>query len=161
VFTLVAIIDRLIEQPHTSVCEDRINFFAQRCISSFLPQRKRLLCLFVQIPDPRQVALFRYMLNTRQVDVLERLLRSAEHTEYADTVDHASRTIHAESDWQHTSTTYALSFVTALLDHSLDGDIFESVVLGFLAVIGVDRKNVTFYEAVAYTSKLSGFIKIS
>jgi hypothetical protein len=46
-------------------------------------------------------------------------------------------------------------------DHQLKGDIYESVVLGFLAVLGIDTGNFYFFEAPNYTSKLSGFIKIS
>ena len=54
-----------------------------------------------------------------------------------------------------------LDFCIALLDHQLKGDIFESAVLGYLAVIGIDVGNPTFYEAINYPSILSGFIKIS
>lgn len=54
-----------------------------------------------------------------------------------------------------------LEFCIAILDHQLKGDIYESVVLGFLAVLGIDTGNSTFFEAPNYTSKLSGFIKIS
>ena len=34
-------------------------------------------------------------------------------------------------------------------------------MLGYLAIIGIDVCNSTFYEAINYTSILSGFIKIS
>ena len=54
-----------------------------------------------------------------------------------------------------------LEFCIAILDHQLKGDIYESVVLGFLAVRGIDTRNSIFFEAPNYTSKLSGFIKIS
>jgi hypothetical protein len=54
-----------------------------------------------------------------------------------------------------------LDFCIAVLDHQLKGDIYESVVLGFLAVLGIDTGNSSFFEAPNYTSKLSGFIKIS
>jgi hypothetical protein len=54
-----------------------------------------------------------------------------------------------------------LDFCIAVLDRQLKGDIYESVVLGFLAVLGIDTGNSSFFEAPNYTSKLSGFIKIS
>ena len=53
-----------------------------------------------------------------------------------------------------------LDFCIALLDHQLKGDIFERVVLGYLAVIGIDVGNSTSYETLSYTLTLSGFIKI-
>jgi hypothetical protein len=49
-----------------------------------------------------------------------------------------------------------LDFCTALLDRQLKGDIFESVLLDYMAVIGIDVGNSTFYEAMNYTSMLSG-----
>ena len=54
-----------------------------------------------------------------------------------------------------------LEFCIAILDYQLKGDIYESVVLSFLAVRGIDIRNSIFFEALNYTSKLSGFIKIS
>jgi hypothetical protein len=54
-----------------------------------------------------------------------------------------------------------LDFCIALLDHNLKGDLFESAILGYLAVIGIDIKSSRFHEAYSYTPLLSGFIKIS
>jgi hypothetical protein len=54
-----------------------------------------------------------------------------------------------------------LDFCIAVLDHQLKGDIYKSVVLGFLAVLSIDTGDSSFFEAPNYTSKLSGFIKIS
>jgi hypothetical protein len=54
-----------------------------------------------------------------------------------------------------------LDFCIALLDYDLKGDLFESAILGYLAVMGIDIKSSRFYEAYSYTPLLSGFIKIS
>jgi hypothetical protein len=54
-----------------------------------------------------------------------------------------------------------LDFCIALLDHDLKGDLFESAVLGYLAVMGIDNHSSRFHEAHSYTPLLSGFIKIS
>jgi hypothetical protein len=43
----------------------------------------------------------------------------------------------------------------------LRGDIYESVVIGFLAVLGIDSGKGIFKEAYHYTPSLSGFIKIA
>lgn len=49
----------------------------------------------------------------------------------------------------------------ALLDHRLMGDIYDSVVVGFLAVLGIDAAREGFQEATTYTPHLSALIKIS
>jgi len=48
-----------------------------------------------------------------------------------------------------------------LLDYDLKGDLFESVTIGFLAVLGIDEKASTLLKAYKYTPTLSKFIKIS
>lgn len=48
-----------------------------------------------------------------------------------------------------------------LLDHPLKGDLFESTVIGFLAVLGVDVERQTFREPYGYTSNLSALIKMA
>jgi hypothetical protein len=49
-----------------------------------------------------------------------------------------------------------------LLDHPLRGSVFESPVVVFLAVLGIDEKNTgAFRTATAYSPVLSKFIKIS
>lgn len=53
-----------------------------------------------------------------------------------------------------------LDFCISLLDHELKGDIYESVVLGLLAILGIDAARSRFLEAPNYTSRPSGFIKI-
>jgi hypothetical protein len=54
-----------------------------------------------------------------------------------------------------------LHFCIALLNHDLKGDLFESAILRYLAVIGIDIKSSRFHKAHSYTPLLSGFIKIS
>ena len=49
----------------------------------------------------------------------------------------------------------------SLLDHDLAGDLFESVVVGFLAVEGIDAGKSVLRDACQYSPKLSAFIKIA
>jgi hypothetical protein len=50
---LISSIDRLIESAHATVNEDKVNFFAQRCISSFLPHKKAYIQpLMVKLQNP-------------------------------------------------------------------------------------------------------------
>jgi hypothetical protein len=54
-----------------------------------------------------------------------------------------------------------LSLCVALLDHTLKGDLFDSVIVGFLAVLGIDVDKGTLIEAYSYTPFLSAFVKVS
>jgi hypothetical protein len=54
-----------------------------------------------------------------------------------------------------------LDFCLSLLEQPLRSNIFESPLVGFLAVIGIDENNNTLYKAPRYTPKLSAFIKIA
>lgn len=54
-----------------------------------------------------------------------------------------------------------LDFYLSLLEQPIRSNIFESPLVGFLAVLGIDENNSTLYEAPNYTPKLSAFIKIA
>ncbi|KAF1969653.1 hypothetical protein BU23DRAFT_652385 [Bimuria novae-zelandiae CBS 107.79] len=50
----------------------------------------------------------------------------------------------------------------SLLDHTLQGDYFESVILSFLAVLGIDEKpSGVFRSTLNYSPDLSKFIKMA
>lgn len=90
-------IDYLVEATHASVKQDKINFFAQKCISSFLPNKKaysqplivklqkstyhrykdlwkRLICFTYRSSDPNEVLRLRHRLTSRQTALLDELL---------------------------------------------------------------------------------------
>jgi hypothetical protein len=55
-----------------------------------------------------------------------------------------------------------LQLCIALLDHTLEGDHFKSVVLSFLAVLGIDENpSSVFRGPLSYSPNLSKFIKIA
>jgi hypothetical protein len=54
-----------------------------------------------------------------------------------------------------------LNFCISLLDHSLKGNIYDSVVVGFFAVIGINKERKGFRELENFTYYLSAFIKIA
>ncbi|RHZ49046.1 uncharacterized protein CDV56_103939 [Aspergillus thermomutatus] len=54
-----------------------------------------------------------------------------------------------------------LALSIALLDHPLQGDLFDSTLVGFLAVLGVDPARQTFRDPYSYTSYLSGLVKMA
>jgi hypothetical protein len=165
-------IDRLVQTAYVSVCEDKVNFFGQKRITSFLPKReaysrplvvklqqatyqqykqtwKRALAFVCRTSNPTQQTQLRHCLNSRQTASLDNLLALG-----AKQV--ANKTLPS-----HALDRACLDLCISLLDHRLSGDIFESALVGFLAVLGIDEANAAFYEAPNYTPKLSGFIKIT
>ena len=55
-----------------------------------------------------------------------------------------------------------LRFCIALLDHCLLDKIYSSVVVGFLAVLGIyEQEKPRFHNAAAFTTELSAFVKIA
>ncbi|KAG2001179.1 hypothetical protein GB937_010416, partial [Aspergillus fischeri] len=54
-----------------------------------------------------------------------------------------------------------LALSIALLDHTLKGDLSDSTLVGFLAVLGVDPARQTFRDPYSYTSYLSGLVKMA
>jgi hypothetical protein len=54
-----------------------------------------------------------------------------------------------------------LQFCITLLDHCLMGKIYDSIVLGFIAVLGINEGRDGFHDACNFTSKLSAFIKMA
>lgn len=63
----------------------------------------------------------------------------------------------ARADVDHS----CLRFCMSLLDHTLNGDIYESVIVGFFAVAAIDVTKNILREAHVYSSLLSGFVKIA
>lgn len=57
--------------------------------------------------------------------------------------------------------TAGLDLCNCLLDHDLRGDLYESVVVGFLAALDLKPNRGTLREVYHYTLSLSGFIKIA
>jgi hypothetical protein len=54
-----------------------------------------------------------------------------------------------------------LDFCILLLDHKLRGNIYNSLVISFLAAFGIYKKNDYFQELNNYTSGLSRLIKMA
>ncbi|KAK1808807.1 hypothetical protein LTR12_016830 [Friedmanniomyces endolithicus] len=54
-----------------------------------------------------------------------------------------------------------LDLCVSLLDQRLTGNVYESTLVGFFAILGIDEANDTFLDAVKYTPRLSAFVKIA
>jgi hypothetical protein len=169
---LTQAIDRLVETAYASVCEDKVNFFGQKRITSFLPRKEvfsRPLVFKLQQSTYRQykqswkkLLAFTYRTSTVAQSAGFRHCLTPYQTASLDSLIALGSTCAADPSLpKHSLDRACLDFCIALLDHRLTGDLFESTIVSFLAVLGIDEANGTFYEAPNFTPKLSGFIKIT
>jgi hypothetical protein len=122
---------------------------------------KRLLCFTYRTNDSYQSPRLRHILTSRQTAILDELIAVTSEKQSA-RASHCSSSSGASSDRHfRLIDDLCLDFCIAVLDHQLKGDIYESVVLGFLAVLVIDTGSSSFFEPPNYTSRLSDFIKIS
>ena len=167
----------IMEQAYQAVCTDQINFFAQAKISSFVPrgrthdrllfvklqkktwQRysniwKRLICFAYRTVQPDNAIQLAHRMTPAQMMAFDRMIRQAQaildclNDEAVDVGRHEL----FDRAW--------LSFCISLMDHKLKGDLFESTLVGFMAVLGLNPKTQGFLDAYGYTSHLSGMIRI-
>ena len=169
--------DRIVWAGKESIEQHKINDFDQSRINSFIRQRrladrpimvklqkgtwvrysgiwKRLLCFVSRTTQPEQAVTYpvalTYNLSVDQLsnlDAVYELLR-------VNPQDQNGRWI-----WELDRRTLLLCI--SLLDHTLKGDLFDSVVVGFFAAMAVDPDRQVFMDAIQYTPLLSGFIKIA
>ena len=166
---------RLIDRVYQTIEDCRVNKFDQIRINSFLQrpgvwdhsiqiylkpsiyQRywqvwQRLICFAYRTSRPGQPIVLRHQLTIVQLAALDRIKVSAQRLLHG---DGSLSAIQAQLDKAY------LAFSIVLLDHSLKGDLFESVLVGFLAALGIDAANQTFHELYGYTGYLSGLVKIA
>lgn len=172
-------VDQIVERAHHFVCEDRINVFDQARINSFLlrPRAtdrplmvsllkstyktykatwKRLICFAHRMVQPDQPIRLRYKFNAAKMMQYDRMLASAERVANDESAcsDHDRETTARLDHDCH-------AFCISLLDHDLKACLFESTIIGSLAVLGIDEVKGVLRDAYHYTPILSGFIKIS
>jgi hypothetical protein len=172
--------DRIIEQARISLEEDRVNIFDQHRVNGFLSHRtahrpllyklkdetyktykkiwKQLLCFLYRLVWQHQKPALHYCLATAQTVALNSVVeRAAEVMQDQDSSDGS----HELAETQTQALDHAtLMLCITLLDHALYKNIYDSVIVGFLAVLAI-RKDGSFSEATGYTSNLSAFIKIA
>jgi hypothetical protein len=168
---LEASFDRVIEQARSSLVEEKVNVFDQHRINSFLPHRSRNRPIYHKLREGTYKAyrdvwhrllafLYRadrikpsvdpplsFQLTDEQSACLDRVLALIQDGIEPETTQTLDRRL--------------LELCIALLDHSLQGNIYDSVVIAFLAVLGINPQNNRYHDAAHYTTKLSAFIKIA
>ena len=120
---------------------------------------KRLLCFAHRTLKHDHLPRLRHRLTNGQVVEHTELLRKVQYLRcYKAGVDGTEEALRAaETDVDQS----CLSFCMSLLDHTLNGDIYESVIVGFFAVAAIDVTKNILREAHVYSSLLSGFVKIA
>jgi hypothetical protein len=86
----------------------------------------RALAFICRTSDPRQQIGFKHTLNTRQTVLLDHVLTLA--------AEKAAKISSASEPLNH----MCLDFCLSLLEQPLRGNLFESPLVGFLAVMGID-----------------------
>ncbi|GAB7336608.1 hypothetical protein MBLNU13_g10306t2 [Cladosporium sp. NU13] len=177
-----ASLDRILDQALAAIQEDRVNPFDQMRINSFLQRPrasdkplafrlqksthrayrdvwKRLLCFAHRTLKHDQLPRLRHRLTNGQIVEHAELFRMVEYLRClkASCDDTEEMLRAARADVDHS----CLRFCMSLLDHTLNGDIYESVIVGFFAVAAIDVTKNILREAHVYSSLLSGFVKIA
>jgi hypothetical protein len=182
-------ISRLIEQAYKSISQNKVNAFDQVRINSFLQRQRawdrplfiqlkkatyrqyehvwqRLVCFIYRSTQPGQPVTLAHQLTPSQISFLDQMVGYG--TELlvlqegpCERSEPASGGIMAVAQIQSLLDRACLRFSIALLDHTLKGDLFESGLVGFLAVLGVDAEKKTFRDAYSYTSYLSAMVKMT
>jgi hypothetical protein len=184
--------DRLIEDARMSLKEGRLNIFDQHLINNFLGRRansrplwyklqettytaykrvwKQLLCFVYRLAQQKQGPCLHFSLTDAQADALHLAVRAAESVEEEQQRRNSRRRRQRQVPTRCLQDLdfACLQLCIALLDHALYGSIYDSIVVGFLAVLGISPPSESdkegsqggrFLEATLYTTKLSAFVK--
>ncbi|KFY97507.1 hypothetical protein V500_02040 [Pseudogymnoascus sp. VKM F-4518 (FW-2643)] len=162
--------DRIIEQARNSLKEDRVNVFDQHRVNGFLHRRSAHRPLLHKLKNEtykmykkvwKQLLCFLYRLVWQQQQPsLHCCLTAAQTVALSSVVERAAEVIQQRGDGDIGQELAAaqiaaldqatLLLCIALLDHALYKDIYDSVIVGFLAVLGI-KKDGCFSEATNYT----------
>lgn len=135
---------------------------------------QRLICFVYWTSRPDQTILLRHQFTSAQLAALDqmveagtRLLRRTRTTTATTTAAAAAAAAAATAATaaslaeQERLDRACLDLSIALLDHPLKGELYESALVGFLAVLGIDPQRRTFWDPYSYTHYLSGLVKIA
>lgn len=178
---------RVIEAGHRSIQEDKVNVFDQARINSFIQRRRasdrplmiklqkatwrqytsvwqRLICFAYRTVLPESPVQLSHRMTHAQMGHLDQAIQCAEDLIGCQMRSSDDPDGNSALDFMRLRESRLdramLFFCISLLDHTLTGDLFESTIVGFLAVLGIDVKRKILQDACTYTPSLSGLIKI-
>jgi hypothetical protein len=185
---LVESFDRVIEMARDSISQGKVNAFDQQRVNSFLRSQsrtskasdrplayklkeqtyktykgvwKRLLCFVYRLAVQESQLALHYALTNEQSVALDKVATASQVL--VQQQKRASQYGPAQdiTYFRHTLDQACLQLCIVLLDHRLMGNLYDSIVVGFLAVLGIDKAAEGFEEATSYTSHLSALIKMA
>ncbi|EKG09408.1 hypothetical protein MPH_13564, partial [Macrophomina phaseolina MS6] len=183
-------LDRLVERAYQSICEDKISVFDQARINSFMAGEpsgmerllmvklqkntfrsykhlwKRLLCFACRTSRVDQPIQLAHRFTPSQLSQIEAALSLSSGLRAlilaSDSSSSSGEVMNARKEAEAALDRACLLLCISLLDHNIRGSHFESPVLSFLAVIGIDdKKDCGFHGPLTYSPQLSKFIKIA
>ncbi|EAU31660.1 predicted protein [Aspergillus terreus NIH2624] len=131
---------------------------------------QRLICFIYRTSRPDQTVLLRHQFTSAQLAALDRMVEAGTRLLRRTRTTTATTTAAAAAATAATAASLAeqerldracLDLSIALLDHPLKGELYESALVGFLAVLGIDPQRRTFRDPYSYTHYLSGLVKIA
>lgn len=126
---------------------------------------KALLCFVYRTADANCAIMLEHRFTSRQAACLNRAMEQAATLCQAQSTDMAaacsSAAIVAVEGAADRLDRTCLDLCISLLDHELKGPVYESVIVGFLAALGIDPVKETLREAYCYSPMLAAFMKIA
>ncbi|KAE8359040.1 hypothetical protein BDV27DRAFT_163026 [Aspergillus caelatus] len=175
-------VERLIHRAYQTIASHRINEFDQIQINTFFRRPgvwnrpiqiylrpstyrqyrqvwQRLICFAYRSSRPDQPIILRHQLTTAQLAALDQMEEYG--TRLLDQpADSRSETRYLIKTIEDQLDEACLALSIALLDHSLKGDLFESTVIGFLAIFGINTDCSNFRDPNYYTTYLSALFSL-
>lgn len=160
---ILALFDRLIEEARQAIRDKRINVFHLQQLNSFQPGRLYRYPLLIEMKE----ATYRRYKNVWKsllcyVYRVGFLGKAPLHFKLTDNQKASFKALVFAVRRNPTAPLQlCLDFCLSLLDQHLGGDVYDSIVIGFLAVLAIDPVQQQLRGPSTYTSFLSGLVKCS
>jgi hypothetical protein len=188
---LILAFDALIAAARESILSEEINVFALHRVNSFLRGRPyskpfhsklldgtyrnyravwhKLLCFTYRLVVLRKGPRLHYKLTPDQLHAFSQVPTQNYYPETTPRMSPPAADAALEDSPHHPSDpsvsselqNVCLQLCLSLLDHKLHGKLTDSIVVGFLAALGINKERNGLDGAAIYTSKLSALVKLA
>jgi hypothetical protein len=188
---LIIAFDASIAAARTSILSEDINVFALHRVNSFLRGRPyskplhsklldgtfrkyravwhKLLCFTYRLVVLRQGPRLHFKLTPAQLHAFSQVTTQDNYSDPTQRISPSSANAASENSPHHASgpgvspvlQNVCLQLCLSLLDHKLHGKLNDSIIVGFLAALGINKERNGLDGAAIYTPKLSGFVKLA
>jgi hypothetical protein len=188
---MIMAFDSLIAAARASILSEDINVFALHRVNSFLRGRPyskplhtklldgtfrnyravwhKLLCFTYRLVVLRQGPRLHFKLTPAQLHAFSQVSTQKNCSKFTQSISSPAANAALGNSPHHLSgysvspelQNVCLQLCLSLLDHKLHGKLSDSIVIGFLAALGINRERSGLDGAAIYTPKLSGFVKLA